>query len=117
MKIPARIFPKRTTTIVLFDLMILVIFILIPSGIVKGLEPCFGYGGKCHALRYSIFLTNSIPVADSVWYTFQTVTTIGFGDIIAGTDHCMRSNYDISHQTNAIFWVNKIMLHGRADIT
>ena len=52
-----------------------------------------------------------IEISDSLWYTFVTVTTIGFGDFIAGTgfnDYCIDngSDHDVSHQTNAIFWVN-----------
>ena len=51
-----------------------------------------------------------MEISESVWYTFATVTTIGFGDVIAGVeynDHCLDngSDYDLSHQTNAIFWV------------
>merc|ERR1711963_800016 len=40
----------------LLDLFIITIFILVPAGIVKGLEPCFTYG-------------------DSLWYMWQTITT------------------------------------------
>ena len=38
---------------------------LIPAGIVQHIEPCMNYGR-------------------SLWYLFQTITTIGFGDVIAG---------------------------------
>ena len=48
--------------------------------------------------------------SESLWYTFQTVTTIGFGDFIAatsGNDYCIdEPDYDVSNQSNAIFWVN-----------
>merc|ERR1719458_589696 len=94
-KLSTRPLLKRTANILLLDLFILVFFMIIPAGIVKGLEQCFSY-------------------ADSIWYTFQTVTTIGFGDIIAGTegtDYCIDngSDYDLSHQRNAIFWVSKMI--------
>ena len=45
-KLPTRPFLKRTATILLLDFFILVFFILIPAGIVKGIEQCFTYGGS-----------------------------------------------------------------------
>ena len=113
LKLSTRPLLKRTANILLLDLFILVFFMLIPAGIVKGLEQCFSYAGR-FLLHFSIAADreNSIEISDSIWYTFQTVTTIGFGDIIAGTegtDYCIDngSDYDLSHQRNAIFWVNK----------
>jgi len=85
---------KRMATILLLDLFTFLFFIVIPAGIVKALEKCFSYG-------------------ESLWYTFQTVTTIGFGDVIAatsGNDYCIdEPDYDVSNQSNAIFWVSKMI--------
>ena len=60
-----RLIYRRFITIVILDFLIFVVFLLIPAGIVHQIEPCMSYG-------------------ESLWYSFQTLSTIGFGDIIAG---------------------------------
>ena len=64
---------------------------MIPAGIVHHIEPCMDFG-------------------TSFWYLFATITTIGFGDVIAGTEYIDCSDemesmeYDFYHQNN-FFWV------------
>ena len=57
---------RRLITISALDLLILIVFMIIPAGIVHHIEPCMDFG-------------------TSFWYLFATITTIGFGDVIAGT--------------------------------
>ena len=64
---------------------------MIPAGIVHHIEPCMDFGS-------------------SFWYIFATITTIGFGDVIAGIEgYCIDGTdwsmeYDFYHQHN-FFWV------------
>ena len=80
--------------ILVTDFLIFVIFLLIPAGIVHQMEPC-------------------MPFSESLWYVFATITTIGFGDVIAGFDstfYCQSVEIiqdDFYHQNNA-FWVISI---------
>lgn len=85
----------RMATILAVDFFIFIIFLLIPAGIITQIEPCMSYG-------------------DVLWYVFATITTIGFGDVIAaaGYDHgdeCEKDyvEYDFYHQEN-FFWVSKM---------
>ena len=32
--------------------------------------------------------------AESMWYLFQTITTIGFGDVIARSGYCENEDYE-----------------------
>ena len=85
----------RIITILAFDFTIGVVFLLIPTGILVLLEPC--------EKNYAYLL----------WYVFTTVTTIGFGDYVAGTNtrrigqyYCVTEDKDdfYYHQDN-FFWV------------
>ena len=64
---------------------------MIPAGIVHHIEPCMDFG-------------------TSFWYIFATITTIGFGDVIAGVEpYCSDESIqyikeDFYHQHN-FFWV------------
>ena len=85
----------RIITILAFDFTIGVVFLLIPTGILVLLEPC--------EKNYAYLL----------WYVFTTVTTIGFGDYVAGRNtrridqyYCVTEDKDdfYYHQDN-FFWV------------
>ena len=44
-----------------------------------------------------------------MWYLFQTITTIGFGDVIARSGYCENEDYegqDLDKITNAVYWVS-----------
>ena len=44
-----------------------------------------------------------------MWYLFQTITTIGFGDVIARSGYCENEDYegqDLDNITNAVYWVS-----------
>ena len=68
------------------------------AGIVHHIEPCMDFG-------------------TSFWYLFATITTIGFGDVIAGTklyEECSDESIqyiedDFYHQNN-FFWVMSVRL-------
>jgi len=85
---------RRLITILALDLLILIVFMIIPAGIVHRIEPCMDFG-------------------TSFWYLFATITTIGFGDVIAGTENIDCSDemesmeYDFYHQNN-LFWASKM---------
>ena len=61
-----------------------------------------------------------------MWYLFQTITTIGFGDVIARSGYCENEDYegqDLDNITNAVYWVSIELLEsascirdGRMDI-
>ena len=77
---------RRLITILTFDFTIFVVFMLIPAGIVHQIEPCMDYG-------------------TSLWYLFATVTTIGFGDVLAFEyNECDQDMDEFYHQNN-FFWV------------
>ena len=89
---------RRLVTILALDLLILIVFMMIPAGIVHHIEPCMDFG-------------------TSFWYLFATITTIGFGDVIAGTklyEECSDESIqyiedDFYHQNN-FFWVMSVRL-------
>jgi len=85
----AKQFLRRLLTIVLVDIVILILFMLIPAAIVVTID-CFSYG-------------------DALWYTFATISTIGFGDVVAGAgynDECGKVETN-PHHTN-LFWFCKM---------
>lgn len=80
---------RRITTVLTFDFTILVVFMLIPAAIVHHIEPCMHYG-------------------TSLWYLFATITTIGFGDVLAGGYTECEVDMDEFYHQNNFFWVSKI---------
>jgi len=84
-------FLRNLLTMLLLDLFIFIFMMVIPASIVDGLEPCISYG-------------------DSLWYVFQSVTTIGFGDVIAGLDWNDCDAKDVTqnlHHQNNFYWFAK----------
>ena len=86
----------RIITILTFDFTIMVLFLLIPAGIVNFLEPCIE--------NYGYIL----------WYVFTTVSTIGFGDYVAGMNtrkigspyyNCVSDNKSAIYHQDNFFWV------------
>ena len=69
-------------TICGLDIFILVVFLLIPAGIVHQIEPCMSY-------------------ESSLWYLFATVSTIGFGDVVAGTEDHESCSYKLPSHSNS----------------
>ena len=52
-----------------------------------------------------------------MWYLFQTITTIGFGDVIARSGYCENEDYegqDLDNITNAVYWVSIELLKAQA---
>merc|ERR1712141_352853 len=83
---------QMLVTIVLLDFVIFVFFVLIPAAIVKKIDPCIkNYG-------------------DGLWYVFQTITTIGFGDVIAGVDYSgdWCEGVEIGFHFTNFFWFCKM---------
>ena len=94
---------------------------LIPAAIVKQLEACMSYGGKSivipndknlQKLRainlHSKTSSQIFRFIDSAWYVFQTITTIGFGDVIAGSDYydwCLEESSKDDIDFTFLFWV------------
>ena len=54
-----------------------------------------------------------------MWYLFQTITTIGFGDVIARSGYCENEDYegqDLDNITNAVYWVSIELLESQSCI-
>jgi len=73
--------------IFLLDFFILIVMIIIPAALVPKSEGNPTYG-------------------DNLWYVFSTVTTIGFGDVIAAMHD--ESNSPNAHHINNFYWVAKM---------
>ena len=112
---------RRLMSIILLDLFIIITMMLIPAAIVKQLEACMSYGGKSivipndknlQKLRainlHSKTSSQIFRFIDSAWYVFQTITTIGFGDVIAGSDYydwCLEESSKDDIDFTFLFWV------------
>ena len=112
---------RRLMSIILLDLFIIITMMLIPAAIVKQLEACMSYGGKSIVIPkrqkfakieiislHSITSSQIFRFIDSAWYVFQTITTIGFGDVIAGSDYydwCLEESSKDDIDFTFLFWV------------
>ena len=110
---------RRLMSIILLDLFIIITMMLIPAAIVKQLETCMSYGGKsivipndknfCKVINLRGKTSSKIIwFSDSAWYVFQTITTIGFGDVIAGSDYndwCLEEGSKDNIDFTFLFWV------------
>ena len=60
-------------------------------------------------LLYRVYhLDKGLFIPDGLWYVFQTITTIGFGDVIAGVDYSgdWCEGQEIGFHFTNFFWVN-----------
>ena len=112
---------RRLMSIILLDLFIIITMMLIPAAIVKQLEACMSYGGKSIVIPNNKHFHNAKYInlhgktssqifwfSDSAWYVFQSITTIGFGDVVAGSDYydwCLEESSKDDVDFTFLFWV------------